>query len=122
VTNKNKNKNFWNQLQFALKGIRSALREERNFKIQFLFGIAAVLLLFFTKADFVWWAVFSVVIAGVLAAELFNSALEQMMDRLHPELHPMIGKAKDFAAAAVLLLSFASLAILAAYLLQLLRL
>ena len=39
----------------------------------------------------------------VLAAELFNTALERLADHLHPEHHPAIGTAKDCAAGAVLL-------------------
>ena len=47
----------------------------------------------------------------VLAAELFNSALEAALDRLHPERHPAIKVAKDCAAAAVLLLSLTALGV-----------
>ncbi|CAI2934434.1 protein of unknown function [Aminobacter niigataensis] len=39
-----------------------------------------------------------------MAAELFNSALETLVDRLHPEIHPEIRVVKDMAAAAVLLI------------------
>jgi diacylglycerol kinase (ATP) len=41
----------------------------------------------------------------VLVAELFNTALESLIDHLHPEIHPAIKIAKDSAAGAVLLLS-----------------
>ena len=38
----------------------------------------------------------------VVAAELFNTTLEVLIDYAWPEHHPMIGRAKDVAAAAVL--------------------
>jgi diacylglycerol kinase (ATP) len=41
--------------------------------------------------------------AVVIAAELFNTALEVLIDYAWPEHHPMIGRAKDVAAAAVLM-------------------
>ena len=41
-------------------------------------------------------------------AELFNSALETLIDHVHPEHHPEVGAAKDIAAAAVLLASIAA--------------
>lgn len=53
----------------------------------------------------IWWALVGMMIALVLAAELINTALEQLVDHLHPEQHPRIKIVKDCAAAAVLLLS-----------------
>ena len=41
-------------------------------------------------------------------AELFNTALETLADHLHPERHPVVGAAKDIAAAAVLVASGAA--------------
>ena len=45
----------------------------------------------------------------VLAAELFNTALEQLCDHLHPEKHANIKVVKDVAAGAVLILSIGAL-------------
>ena len=45
----------------------------------------------------------------VIAAELINTALEQLADHLHPEQHPRIKIVKDCAAAAVLILSAGAL-------------
>jgi len=39
----------------------------------------------------------------VLVVELLNSAIEAVVDRIGPELHPLSGRAKDLASAAVLL-------------------
>jgi len=39
----------------------------------------------------------------VLAAEAFNTALENLTDLVSPDHHPLAGKAKDLAAGAVLL-------------------
>ncbi len=44
-------------------------------------------------------------ICMVLAAELFNTALEHALDGLHPEQAPFVRVAKDCAAGAVLVLS-----------------
>jgi undecaprenol kinase len=44
----------------------------------------------------------------VLALELVNAALEYVIDRLHPEIHPEIRFAKDAAAGAVLIASMGS--------------
>jgi hypothetical protein len=58
------------------------------------------------------WAALCIVSGGVVfAAELLNTALEHLADRLHPEQHPDIRAAKDCAAAAVLLASISALLI-----------
>jgi undecaprenol kinase len=51
-----------------------------------------------------------------LAAELLNTALERVIDHLHPESHPSIKIAKDCAAGAVLVLSLAAVAVFVALL------
>ena len=86
---------------------------ERSFRIQVVLAIGAFGFLAILRPDAVWWAVFVLIIGAVLAAELFNTALEFLIDRVHPDLHPMIANAKDCAAGAVLLLSFAAIGILA---------
>lgn len=37
----------------------------------------------------------------VIAAELFNSAIEVIVDMISPDPHPMAGRAKDIGSAAV---------------------
>jgi diacylglycerol kinase len=49
------------------------------------------------------WLWLVAAIAGVFAAEAFNSALESLADAAHPAPHPLVGRAKDLAAAAVLI-------------------
>jgi diacylglycerol kinase len=58
----------------------------------------------------------------VLAAELLNTAVETVVDLVSPEYHPLAGRAKDIAAAAVWVLSlFVALAGLVLYVTALLR-
>ena len=40
---------------------------------------------------------------AVWIAEVFNTALEYVVDLASPDLHPLAGKAKDVAAGAVLI-------------------
>lgn len=70
----------------------------------------------FIKASAIWWGIFILLISAILAAELFNTALEHVIDRLHPEIHPTIALAKDCAAGAVLVLSIASVVIFVTFL------
>lgn len=47
----------------------------------------------------------------VLGFELFNTALERMFERLHPEHHELVGISKDLASGAVLMSVLFSFAI-----------
>lgn len=104
-----KNGRFSKRLGYAWAGICEARRREQSFRSQLWFAAAAPIFLLLLQPALVWWALVAVMVALVLAAELFNTALEQLVDHLHPEIHPAMKLAKDCAAGAVLLLSIASL-------------
>ena len=100
-----KNQSFQRRLGFALQGIRSAWVGERSFRFQCLAALGVLLVLLWFRPAMLWWAFLLMNCGMVLAAELFNTALEHALDHLHPERHPAIEVAKDCSAAAVLLLS-----------------
>jgi diacylglycerol kinase (ATP) len=62
--------------------------------------LVAALIFRFSAIEF---ALLFVCISIVVAAELVNTALEVLIDYAWPERAPMVGRAKDLAAAAVLL-------------------
>lgn len=49
------------------------------------------------------WALLTLSIAVVLAAEAINSAMERMVDLVSPQWHPLARDAKDLAAGGVLI-------------------
>ncbi|MFA6237606.1 MAG: diacylglycerol kinase [Bacteriovorax sp.] len=106
-----KNQNFYRRLLFSLNGIRSAWKSEISFRTQTVITALVIIALIFLRPSVQWTAIFTLIIGATLASELLNTALEYMIDVLHPGLHPQIGKAKDCAAAAVLVLSLSSILI-----------
>ncbi len=98
-----KNQPFAARLRFALAGLGHALRSERSLRTQVYAAALALLALLWLRPAPGWWALVLLASGGVLAAELFNTAIEALADRLHPEDHPQIRIAKDCAAAGVLL-------------------
>lgn len=54
------------------------------------------------------WCIILICFALVIGAELVNTAIETYIDYKSPEQHPEIGKAKDIAAAAVLVCAIAA--------------
>lgn len=106
-----KNQPFVRRLRFALEGLAAAWRSERNFRIQLGALVAAVVVLLALGVEPVWWALVLLTSGSVLAAELFNTALEYLADHLHPQTHAQIQIVKDCAAAAVLVAACAAAAV-----------
>jgi undecaprenol kinase len=106
-----KNQSFLRRLGFALQGLRTALGRESSFRTQLACAVTVLVALAIVRPAAIWWAVFTVAIGLVLVAELLNSALEALADRVHPEQHPQIRIAKDLAAAAVLVAAGVAVAV-----------
>lgn len=101
---------------YAFHGIASAWRHEASFRFQSFAAVVVLSVVAILGAPPRWWALILLTIAAVLSAELFNTALEHLVDRLHPEIHPSIRLAKDCAAGAVLVLSLASVVLFGCFL------
>jgi undecaprenol kinase len=106
-----KNRSFAARLRFALAGLAHAASSERSLRTQLLALLLAVAALAWWRPAPVWWALVMVSSGAVLAAELFNSAIERLADLAHPESHPQVRALKDCAAAAVLVTSLAALCV-----------
>lgn len=111
-----KNQSFQQRACFALKGIACAWRTEASFRQQTVVAFGVLLILIWRRPATVWWALLLMNCGLVLAAELFNTALENALDHLHPERHAAIRIAKDCAAGAVLLLSLTGLGVFITFL------
>jgi undecaprenol kinase len=109
-----KNQALVHRVRFALQGLAAAWHSERNFRIQLGAFVAVVIVLLALGIEPVWWALVLLTSGSVLAAELFNTALEHLADHLHPQTHAQIQIVKDCAAAAVLVSACAALAVGAA--------
>lgn len=114
-----KNQPFFKRLRFAVAGLRAGVRAEHSLRIQFAAcgGVLVALCIF--RPEPIWWAVTMLASALVIAAELFNTAIEHLVDHLHPEMHPLIGMVKDIAAGAVLMAVLGALGIAAAFMVHL---
>ncbi len=111
-----KNKPIHSRLGFALNGIVFALKSEASFRTQLIVTVAMGIILGILRPDPVWWGIIILVTGAVLAAELFNTALEKTLDHLHPAQHPQIKLAKDAAAGAVLVLGLTAVLVFISFL------
>jgi len=101
-----KNRQFYHRLGFAISGIFEAWKRERSFRTQVFLGLAAAVFTVAIAPGWIWDAAVALSIVSVLALELLNTALEGLIDKLHPSAAPEIKLAKDVAAGAVLIASF----------------
>ncbi|MBL7812989.1 MAG: diacylglycerol kinase family protein [Bacteroidetes bacterium] len=100
---------FLSSVANASKGLYYAIRTQRNLKIQFVIAILAIITGLWLKITRLEWAAIWLCIGLVIGLEIMNSAIETLLNKLHPGHDPEIGKAKDLAAAAVWIASIASL-------------
>ncbi len=96
---------------YAFKGIRELVRSQPNARIHVLAAITVVIAGIYLRVGPAEWCLLALSITSVLAAEAFNTAIEYLTDLVSPEHHPLAGKAKDAAAAAVLFTAIGAAAV-----------
>ena len=93
---------------FALDGVSSLLKNEPNSRIHILAAAVVIVTGIILKINFQEWCFLIIVIGLVFISELFNTSLETISDAVDPERNEKIRKAKDYAAAAVLISAIAA--------------
>ena len=88
---------------FALKGIATLFKTQPNARIHLIAICIVTVASYLLKVSTSEWCFIVIAFAMVLAAEAFNTAVEFVVDLTSPDYHPLAGKAKDVAAAAVLI-------------------
>ncbi|MBM7420773.1 MULTISPECIES: diacylglycerol kinase family protein [Chryseobacterium] len=93
----------------AFRGIFFMLRSERNFQLEVLALLINIFLIFYLKLAIFDTILILFVCFGVLAAEIFNTAIEKICDIIQPEFDKRIGFIKDVSAGAVTLMAILSM-------------
>ena len=91
--------------RFAFHGIYLVVRFENNTRVHILATFAVLALGFFLQLSLIEWTIILIQIGLVWTAEIFNTALEKLVDLVSPEFNPKAGVIKDVAAGAVLVTS-----------------
>jgi diacylglycerol kinase len=100
-------KRFTKSVGYAMAGFQVMLREA-NFRIHMGAAALVLILSFWLGLTSTEWMVIVACIATVMAAEMFNTAIEQLCNMTESNVHPIIKKIKDTSAAAVLVLALAA--------------
>lgn len=97
--------------KYALNGIAISFKEQLNIKIHLATVLLVVCAGLYFGITLIEWILLVITIALVIGLELVNSAIENLVDLISPQQHPLAGKIKDIAAGAVLVVAIASLVI-----------
>jgi diacylglycerol kinase len=99
------NRSWRRKLADALRGLKVGVRGQSSFFVHFFAGAAVIVAAMVLDCTRLQWCVLVLCIAGVLACEMFNSALEQMAKAIDREDNPHLADALDIGSAAVLIAS-----------------
>jgi len=98
----NRIKEHLRSYQYSVRGLWLAFRYERDMLFHLIAAIAVIVVNSMLKVTQTEWVITLVLTGLVWMAEIFNTALEKLADRVTKEEDPLIGQAKDLASGAVL--------------------
>jgi len=90
-----------NAFFYSLAGLRAAFRDEAAFRQEVLLAALLIPLACVMPVSGVGKALMIASVLLALIVELLNSAVEALSDRISPDTHELIKKAKDIGSAAV---------------------
>ena len=96
-------KNHLDSFRYAVEGIVHVFRTQKHMRFHFLTLVLVLILGMLYRLQRAEMAVLFVVVSGVLIAEMFNTAVESVVDMVTQAYHPLAKLAKDIAAGAVLI-------------------
>jgi diacylglycerol kinase (ATP) len=89
--------------KYAFAGIWTMLKTQQNAWVHACATVAVVTVGFVLGISSAEWCWLVLAIIAVWMAEALNTAIEFLADVASPEFHPLVQKAKDVAAGAVLI-------------------
>ena len=93
---------------YAFAGIKTAASTQHNLQIHLLAAVLVTIFGFLLKISQFEWLIIILTFALVISTEIIKSAIELLTDMVSPQQHPLAGKVKDMAAAAVLISAIAA--------------
>jgi diacylglycerol kinase len=104
-------KSFFNSFIYALRGVKFAIETGRNMRIHILSLVLVIIAGFYFHLSPIEWCVVCICSAMVLAAEIFNTAIERLVDYVSDKHTKQAANIKDAAAGAVLVCAVFALVI-----------
>lgn len=102
---------MFRSFRHAFRGLKTVLKTEKNFRIHMIVAALVIALAWYRDISQTLWVILLLVIALIMALEIFNSAIERLVDMLAPKTHNFAKEVKDLLAAMVLVVSLFAVAI-----------
>jgi diacylglycerol kinase (ATP) len=96
-------KRLVNAYRFSIAGFKATWEHEEAFRQEIVLIIVGIPAALFLSVDSVERVLLISSLLMIVLAELFNSAIEAVVDRIGTEHHELSGRAKDIGSAAVML-------------------
>jgi diacylglycerol kinase len=90
---------------YAIKGLRTLVKDEHNYRIHLVISLITVILGFVFQLNVSEWISIVLAMGLVLVAEIVNTAIERIVDFISPGYNEPAGLIKDIGAGAVLVSS-----------------
>lgn len=97
-----KTKNLAESFYYAGEGLIHCLKHERNIRIHLTMGVIALILGFCLGINHYEFLVLLLLIGAVIVSEMINTAIENVVDLVTSEFHPLAKIVKDITAGAVM--------------------
>lgn len=92
-----------NAFGYSLQGFRAAWQNEAAFREEAMLTIVLTPVALLLPVTGLEKLLLILSLLLLVLVELLNSAVEAVVDRIGPEIHPLSGRAKDLGSAAVLI-------------------
>ncbi len=100
-----KDRTWWEKFRDAFVGLKLGVRGQSSFFLHVFSAATVIVLAAILGVSLIEWCLLLLCIAGVLTAEMLNSAMESMAKAITDQHDPHLGIALDVGSAAVLLAS-----------------
>ena len=87
---------------YALEGLAHAVKTESSFKLELFFTLPLLIAIYLFPFTLSLKLLLVVTLVLIMIVELLNSAVENVVDLVTTEVHPLAKSAKDVGATAVL--------------------
>lgn len=94
---------IWNACRYSFDGFQAAWQDEEAFRQILLLNVVGHPLAIFLGESWGETLLLMLVLVASLIVELLNSAIENVVDRISLDQHPLSKKAKDMGSAAQML-------------------
>ena len=94
--------NLFKNTKYEIDGFKHAYKTESSFKLELFLSIFIFGIIYIIDINLIYKLILITTAFLVLIVELLNSAIENVVDLVTKEIHPLAKSAKDIGATAVM--------------------